>query len=83
MTPDRGKILVIDDDETIRRNCRKILEPEGHTVETCAEVPEGLKTLQGDFFDLVLTDPRMPDMDGSEMIKKSKNTGLIIDQFRE
>jgi DNA-binding NtrC family response regulator len=72
VTPDRGKILIIDDDEIVRKSCQRILKPEGYTVETRADGREGLKALQGDSFDLVLTDLKMPDMDGIEVLKKIK-----------
>ncbi|HXX58272.1 MAG TPA: sigma-54 dependent transcriptional regulator [Thermodesulfovibrionales bacterium] len=70
MIPDRGKVLVVDDDDIIRRICRKILKPEGYTVETCADGLEGLKALHDHSFDLVLTDLMMPDMNGIELLKK-------------
>lgn len=69
---DRGKILVIDDDEIIRRSCEKILLPEGYTVVSAGSGAEGLETLRSEPCDLVLTDLKMPDMDGIEVLRSVK-----------
>ena len=43
---DKGRVLVIDDEEIIRTSCKKILTPEGYTVETAESGREGLKRLR-------------------------------------
>lgn len=69
---DKGKVLVIDDEEIIRKSCEKILLSEGYAVELSESGKKGLKTLRKEPFDLVLTDLKMPDMDGIEVLKNVK-----------
>lgn len=61
-------ILVIDDDASIRRSLRRILELEGHEVLEAAEGSAGLRAVQLDPPDLVITDIYMPEMDGIEFL---------------
>src|SRR5512135_3222545 len=69
---DRGSILIIDDEEIIRESCRRVLEPEGYAVKTADSGGRGLKALAAGDVDLVLTDLKMPDMDGIEVLVKIK-----------
>jgi len=68
MTETRGRILVIDDELGIREGCRRVLEPEGYTVETATTGQEGLRQLEEQAFDLVLLDVVMPDVRGVELL---------------
>ena len=68
----KGRILVIDDEEIIGESCRRVLEPAGYEVDTATSGGEGLQVLRKDAIDLVLTDLKMPDMDGIEVLKKIK-----------
>lgn len=61
-------ILVIDDDASIRRSLRRILELEGHDVLEAAEGSAGLRAVRVDPPDLVITDIYMPEMDGIEFL---------------
>ncbi len=69
---DKGSILIIDDEEIIRESCRRVLEPEGYVVKTADSGGGGLKALAAGDVDLVLTDLKMPDMDGIEVLVKIK-----------
>lgn len=69
---ERNRILIIDDDEIVRRSCEKVLSLEGYLTVTAGSGREGLKLLSKKSFDLVLTDLRMPDMDGMEVLKRVK-----------
>jgi CheY-like chemotaxis protein len=63
-------ILLIDDSKnglTIRRS---LLEEAGFTVDTALNGEEGLKLYESRKFDLIVTDYRMPRMDGLELIKR-------------
>jgi DNA-binding NtrC family response regulator len=64
----RGRILVIDDEDIVLTSCRRILEPEGYFVELAKSGSEALCILSRTGFDLVLTDLKMPDMDGIEVL---------------
>lgn len=62
------RILVIDDEEGIRRGCRRALEPQGFGVETAVNLQEGLEQLQTGQFALVLLDVMLPDGRGIELL---------------
>jgi two-component system nitrogen regulation response regulator GlnG len=64
------KILVIDDDESIRWVIKKALEKEGHSVVVLPSADEGLIRLQQESFALIILDIRMPGMSGLEFLKK-------------
>ena len=69
------KVLVIDDDSGLRRTVSLLLEDEEHTVETAADGDEGLqKSIEWDP-DLILTDVRMPGMDGLELLDRLREAG--------
>jgi DNA-binding NtrC family response regulator len=68
----KGKILVIDDEGIVRTSCSRALSPEGYEVASAKNGSEALKLLEGGEFDIVLTDLKMPDMDGIEILRKVK-----------
>ncbi len=70
----KGRILVIDDEDIVRTSCSRALTPEGFEVRLAKNGVEGLKMAGEDTFDLVLTDLKMPDMDGIEVLRKIKET---------
>ena len=69
---DKQRILVIDDEAIVRVSCDRVLGPEGYHVELTSRGDEALRRLDAERFDLVLTDLKMPDMDGLEVLKKIK-----------
>jgi two-component system response regulator AtoC len=64
------RILVIDDDPGFSKLLVTILSGEGYSVETAASVAEALQTGQRAHFHLVLTDLRLPDGDGIEVLRR-------------
>lgn len=76
---EKGRVLIIDDDEIIRKSCEKVLSPEGYIVVSAQGGREGLKLLSNKPFDLVLTDLRMSDMNGIDVLKKVKEMGPDIE----
>jgi DNA-binding NtrC family response regulator len=68
----KGKILVIDDEDIVRISCSRTLTPGGFEVKLAKNGQDGLKMLGEEKFDLVLTDLKMPDMDGIEVLRKIK-----------
>jgi DNA-binding NtrC family response regulator len=66
------KILVIDDETGIVELCQRVLSQEGHAVSTAFSGEEGLEILSKESFDLVLSDLRMPGIDGIKLLKKIK-----------
>lgn len=65
-----ARILVIDDDESIRFLIRAVLEPEGYEVIEAENGYEGWLCYQAEPADLVITDMQMPVMDGLELLMK-------------
>jgi DNA-binding NtrC family response regulator len=68
----RPRILVIDDEEIVRISCRKCLAPEGFEVDVAANGADGLRLAREHQYDLILTDLKMPDMDGMEFLLTMK-----------
>ncbi len=68
----KGRILIIDDEDIVRTSCRRMLEPEGYEIETVKSGSDGISTLSMNAFDLVFTDLKMPDMDGIEVLRRIK-----------
>ena len=77
-----ARILVIDDDPVILEVITKILKTHGHEVIASPNGTSGIKQLETNSFDLVLTDLMMPDVDGLEVlnhvVSKSPKTKCII-----
>lgn len=65
-----ARILVIDDERSIRNTLKEVLEYESHQVELAADGIEGLETFKKGGFDVVLCDIKMPNMDGIEVLEK-------------
>ena len=63
----RHRILVVDDEPTVRDAIKMLLSFEGHDVETAGSGPDALALIQKEQFDLILTDYAMPAMTGEEL----------------
>jgi DNA-binding NtrC family response regulator len=63
------RILVVDDEKAIRDGLRQILEGEGYTVDLSDSGYSALEMLQAQDFQVVITDLKMPGMDGMEVLK--------------
>ena len=70
-----ARALVVDDDSTVRYTLRGMLELAGVTVEEAADGVSALESLETSAFDLVITDLRMPRMDGFELLGKLRERG--------
>jgi DNA-binding NtrC family response regulator len=73
-TNEKVRILVIDDDENIRSVLTAILEDEGYTVETADTAKKGIEKSEKEFYNLALIDVRLPDMEGTELLAKIRET---------
>ncbi len=62
------RILVIDDDDNIRKVLIAILEDEGYTVESVGTAKKAIEATKRRFYNLALIDIRLPDMDGTELL---------------
>ena len=64
------KILIIDDERSIRNSLREILSDEGYEVDVAEDGAEGLKTATATHYDVIFCDIKMPVMDGTEVLAK-------------
>ena len=68
-----AKILLAEDDESMRGFLAKALERAGHAVQSCSQGDEALEQLTEAAFDLLLTDIVMPVMDGIELARRASS----------
>ena len=68
----KGRILVVEDDETFRTLLQTILEDDGYEVVTAVDGVQGLTLLRREGFDLVLTDLKMPGKNGLELFRAAR-----------
>lgn len=66
-----AKILIIDDEKSIRRALREILEYEKYEVDEAEDGPSGLEKMRETNYNIVFCDIKMPKMDGIEMLEKA------------
>jgi two-component system response regulator AtoC len=71
VTPDRKQILVVDDEANLRRVLAAQLTRDGYDVHTEGDGEAGLAYLREHHIDLLLTDLRMPKLDGMELLRAS------------
>jgi len=67
------RILIVDDDDTIRKTLKAILEDEGYTVDLAATGQEAIQKTEENAYDIALLDIRLPDMEGVELLKLIKD----------
>jgi DNA-binding NtrC family response regulator len=75
-------VLVVDDEKTVCNSCVKILTQEGYKVDVAMSGKEALNKAKGNRFDAVITDWKMPELDGIEIAQRIKkenpNTAVIM-----
>jgi DNA-binding NtrC family response regulator len=71
---ERARILVVDDDESVRKVLATILEEEGYAVDTAKNGREAIKKSKVKFYNLALIDIRLTDMEGTKLLTKVKDT---------
>ncbi len=70
------RVLVVDDDPVILLLCQRILEADGYAVTTVKRGEDALAKLESETFDLLLTDIRLPGLDGLEVTTRLRELGL-------
>jgi len=79
---ERMAILVVDDEEILRNLLVKILEKEGHDVDIAVDGEDAIQKLHDNRYDLMLSDIKMPRLNGFELLKIAKRDypkmGVII-----
>src|SRR3569832_2435990 len=76
-------ILVVDDEESLREILSEVLAEEGHRVSAAASAEQALMLLSDRHIDIVITDIRMPGMNGIDLLrkikeKKQETQGIVI-----
>ena len=67
--PAGPQVLVVDDDPSMQRMLKTRLEREGYGVVSAADGEEGLDLIQKQFFNLVITDMKMPKLTGDALAR--------------
>ena len=79
---DKLKIMVIDDEEIVGKRLKPALEKSGDIIESFVNSKKALIRLAEQHFDIVITDIRMDEIDGLEVLdyikSRSKNTKVIM-----
>lgn len=75
-----GNIVIVDDEEVVIKSCERILKPKGYEVKGFTSAEEALKALEENHYDVMITDLKMPGIDGLELIKRARanNPSLAI-----
>jgi len=71
---ERPRILVVDDDESVRKVLATILEEEGYAIDMAKNGREAIKKSKVKFYNMALIDIRLTDMDGTKLLTKIKDT---------
>ena len=69
------KILIAEDDAELRQLFSRVLMQNGYTVKGVSNGREALEVMDGEFFDLIISDIMMPVMDGYEFIRLLRDLG--------
>jgi DNA-binding NtrC family response regulator len=78
----RARVLVVDDEPLMRKMVRGILVGKGYCVETAADAADAMRKIARSGFDIVMTDLRMPEVDGLKLLAEIKrhwpDLGVIV-----
>ncbi len=77
----KGRILIVEDEKSMREVLKILLEDEGYETIAASDGQDGIRIIQEDIFDVVITDIKMPRADGFEVLKKVKElspTSIVI-----
>jgi two-component system response regulator PilR (NtrC family) len=77
-----SNILIVDDEQSYRQLLSLVFEGDGHSIRTASNGREALELLHQDNADVIISDVKMPDMDGIEMLRSVRETqpdlGVIL-----
>lgn len=77
-TPEKSRILIVDDEEIVHLTVKRLLEPEGYAIDSAYGGKEALDRLAAGY-DLLILDVRMPDMDGIEVLREVRRREIDIE----
>jgi DNA-binding NtrC family response regulator len=72
------KLLIVEDEETLRESLRRVLIPEGYEVDSVSSSEAALATIDEKSYDLIITDIILPGINGIQLLKacREKNPGI-------
>lgn len=70
----RARMLIVDDDASIRKTLARILEKQGYLVETVEKGKQAIEATSQRFFNVAFIDIRLPDMDGTDLLERIRET---------
>ena len=76
---EKGRILIIDDEEQLRSLMNRVISLEGFTVLEASNLKTGLKILEKDHIDVILCDVKLPDGNGVDFLKEIKPKSSLIE----
>ena len=79
MTESKPKILIVEDDENIRKTMNNILQQKGYETDTAKTGQEAEQKTKTNFYNLALLDIKLPDMEGTQLLAKlHENTPKMV-----
>ena len=72
MLPEKKQVLIVDDEPNLRKILAAQLSRDGYDVMTAEDGAEGLTLLRENHIDLVVTDLKMPKVDGMELLREAR-----------
>jgi len=79
---EKQRILIVDDDPVIILSCRRILGMEGFAVSSAEDGESGIKLVSNEAFDMIITDVRLPDVNGMIVLRESRiiqpSAGIMV-----
>ncbi len=75
----KGKILVLDDDPVVTLSCKRILGAEGYNIITTDMGEDAVKKISNEEFDLLISDIRLPDTNGINVLREAKGIQPKLD----
>jgi diguanylate cyclase (GGDEF)-like protein len=75
----RPRILIVDDEEIMREFLREVLADQGYTIDLACSGREAVEKLEGDQYELVITDIVMPELDGLGVVAAAKGLNYDVD----
>jgi len=76
------RVLVVDDEPIVSESCRRVLAREGYEVDTTESGRDGLDRALRRHFDVVITDLRMPDLNGMDLVRalrtRQPTTAVVV-----
>ena len=78
MNAEKKSILIVEDDKAIIKSLKEILQSEGYSVDTAETGREAIQKSKAQFYNLVLLDIKLPDMEGTKLLVTMHETSPIM-----